>query len=306
MKKRISVCSIIVFFVFIIFAFNINRQSSKLRAAYSQSPTNVEARIIKVKGDVKLTRFVKKTVRVGEKITLPAPHPVIPTEAFRQGDKLEVGAVSKATIECCDGICVLLTGAYSSMDLKKCESFIKYAPPTGYPTGKDSLLKKDLTPEQAARLIEAEKAIDEMNPNPVIADYLKANLYSSWRLKETTLFLDKVYQALTGEPSHDVNYLYLFRTTGDLCRRLGKDDRAKTLYELGVNKSELAQDDIERADSYTALSVLYGDRGDVAKAKQTKEQADRLYKEAGISDALILIKVVGQINNVIKIDPKSD
>ena len=206
---------------------------------------------------------------------------------FRLGDLLEVARDSFATALCQKGTCVLGLGNYHSCCTVPCQgqvSMIRREDSSEMPL----IFRKELPPEEEARLATAEQGLRGLNLGPVTTQFLVTTLYTNWRIKEANQELDKLsVQLVNPEAKQELQQLYTpaLTKTGNMHLKYNRLDDAKKMYQLTLSRSSVEDNPRERAAAHVGLAQTYEVSGDKTEAITNLEDAREIYVKQGDTNA---------------------
>lgn len=203
---------------------------------------------------------------------------------FRSGDVLRVGQQAVAWVTCPDGhVCPLSSGEYTDCCHFTCPDPIQMQPPEGTEV-RLMMEKRNLPPGERLIFEESEKKIRQLGADQVVTQFLIANLYSSWKLKEANEEVDKLQLQLKDpEAPQKLNLLYLpmVRKTGDLYLKIDKKVEAERNYKQVVDLAPRKRDEKEEAAANVSLGQLYEKTGQKEAAAEKLNKATVLYEKQG-------------------------
>jgi len=213
--------------------------------------------------------------------------PILKNVPFHPGDVLRVGDAAKAIVFCRD-VCELGTGEYVKCCIPVCRTVINIHP-TGSTPRTEVLMRKDLPPEQAIAFNEQESRIERLELSDTSKQFLKANLYSWWKLKEASNELQTLTEKLDKpEAKHELKQVYapIMRKTGDLFVEVNQKERALDRYQKTI---ELPPDTTantdsaikEKAAAHTRIAEIYAEKGNKNEAVANLDTAKRMYVRTG-------------------------
>ncbi|HSF25706.1 MAG TPA: hypothetical protein VLE20_15880 [Blastocatellia bacterium] len=211
---------------------------------------------------------------------------IISSTPFRSGDTLRIGEDSKAVIFCKD-VCELTTGTYTACCTDACILAVPIA--RNATAGPPMMLIKDLPPDEQLTLADSESRLQALGLGETTTRFLKASLYSSWRLKEAegelaalsaqlekpeaTTELDKAYSTVT-------------RRTGDLFVTINQKEKAVREYERTIKPPPQAvewQPGLldEKAIAHQRIGDVYAESGNKEEAEANFKAAKSIYVMRG-------------------------
>ena len=203
---------------------------------------------------------------------------------FRSGDVLRVGQQAVAWVTCPDGhVCPLNSGEYTDCCHFTCPDPIQMQPPEGTEV-RLMMEKKDLPPGDRLIFDASEQKIRQLGADQVVTQFLIANLYSSWKLKEANQEVDKLQLQLKDpEAPEKLNLLYLpmVRKTGDLYLKIDKKAEAEQNYKQVIDLAPKKSDEKEEAAANVSLGQLYENAGQKEAAAEKLNKATVLYEKQG-------------------------
>ncbi len=232
---------------------------------------NDAAMIISVKNDVRLRR----------KGATNFVH--IPGGLFRSGDLLRVGDASTAFVDCNEAaLCSLGKGDYPKCCGDVCESRVALRPPEG--TQRTAMVKiAELPPDQLQLLRNSESQIRALEADDVTTQFLIANLYSSWKVKEANQEVDKLSEKLRDPQAPqklDTLYWPMLKKNADLYKKLDDKGQAEQTYKK-LTEVAVPTDQQTKADAHVSLGLLYKETGRKEEAVQNLQKGKQLYEAQG-------------------------
>jgi len=205
---------------------------------------------------------------------------------FRGGDVLRVGQQATAWVNCPDGhVCPLNSGEYTNCCNVSCGHQIDLRPPE--PKGDQPrvmMRKMDLPPGERQMFDSAEEKIRQLGADDVTEQYLIANLYSSWKVKEARDEVKKLSQKLQDPKApNQLKELYLpmVRRTGDLYFKIDQRAEAERSYNKVIELAPQVKDEKEQAAAHSSLGQLYETTGQKEAAVKNLEKATVIYDRQG-------------------------
>jgi len=206
---------------------------------------------------------------------------------FYDGDTLQIGANSSVLVSCKE-VCRLSTGLYTSCCTNDCK--VEWPPSRSGADGEQLfMLKKDLSPAEAKVLAESESKLLNLGLGKTTTQFLKAKLYTSWRLKEAEDELATLSAQLEKpEARQELGKIYapVSRKTGDMFVVVNQKDRAIHEYQKVIAnppQATVVQPDAlkEKAAAHTALADVLVESGKKAEAQENLKAAKRIYVRQG-------------------------
>lgn len=209
---------------------------------------------------------------------------------FFSGDTLQVGIGSKAFVKCKD-LCELITGTYTACCTPECKVKVPFGRRDGTDIGAPQPMMSinDLRPEEVAAIADSESKLQQLGLGKTTTQFLKANLYSSWRLKEAERELDLLSLELRGsEAREELGNIYapVTRKTGDFLVLVSLQDKAVIQYkkaiQLGPQTADTEPNYLrEKATAHVRLAEVYAAKGNRAEAVENLVQAKKIYVNQG-------------------------
>ena len=246
-------------------------EASDITVEAADSVGDGDAMIIKVENDVRL-RKKGKTDFVQ-----------IPGGMFHSGDLLRVGASSAAFVDCRDQkVCTLGTGDFSRCCGSECSNQVALGPPDS-DRARVTLAIAELPADERQQLRTSETQIRALGADETVTQFLIANLYSSWKVKEAKVEVDKLSNKLR-EPqaSQKLRLLYLpmVKKNGDLYNKLGDKPQAEQIYR-NLTESKEPGDQQTKAAAHVSLGQIYIQDGRKQEAIQSLQKGQKLYEVEG-------------------------
>ena len=265
----------------------------KVTAADNADANDGEAMIIKVENDVKL------------KLKGKSDFSQFPGGMFHVGDLLRVAPSSAAFADCgARAVCKLGAGDFSKCCGSECANLIALGPSPS--DGRITVVAiADLPADQRQKLQASETRIRALGADEITTQYLIANLYSAWKVKEATAEVDKFSEKLNDPAaSQKLRMLYwpMVKRNGDLYDRMGNKGRAEQTYKKLTENSK-ADDPQAKAAAHVSLGEMYVQDGRKEEAIQSLQKGKKLYEvEGNRAKAENVRKSINQIqkNNTIK------
>jgi tetratricopeptide (TPR) repeat protein len=201
---------------------------------------------------------------------------------FRSGDILRVGAQALAWVTCPDGhVCPLGTGDYTDCCNVACAEPIQMRPPD---TGEVRVMMRrtELPDKERAEFDMAEMRIRKIGADEVTEQFLIANLYSSWKLKEASGEVEKLSIKLQDAAAQEKLgniYVPMLRRTGDLYFKIDEKLKAEKSYNEVIDLGPANEK--EKAAAHTSLGQLYETTGRKEAAVENLQKATTLYEKEG-------------------------
>jgi hypothetical protein len=209
--------------------------------------------------------------------------------AFSSGDTLKVGQSSKALVFCKD-VCELDAGEYTQCCTGSCRVVVNLEPPDS--ERKFFMKKADLPPEQARMLEERESQIANLSLAKVKTQLLRASLYSSWKLTESTGEVEALDQELDkpeAKAQLGQGYATAMLRTGDLLRQIDLKDKAAARYKktIALDPDPATRPDrvdVEKAAAHRRLADINIESGNKNEASENLNSAKQIYVRRGDID----------------------
>jgi hypothetical protein len=213
--------------------------------------------------------------------------PISDTVQFHVGDTLQIGADSAALVSCED-LCKLGTGTYTACCTDQCKLVVQLMR-SGTTGEQPFMLKRDLPPADATALAESESKLLSLGLGKTTTQFLKAKLYTSWRLKEAEEELVVLSEQLEKpEARRELGKIYapLSLKTGNMLFRIDKKDRAIHEYQKIITNppeaSVIPPDALkEKAAAHAALADVLVEGGKKAEAQENLKAAKSIYVKQG-------------------------
>lgn len=203
---------------------------------------------------------------------------------FRSGDMLRVGDQSIAWVKCADGtVCPLGKGEYSECCRGACDNGLRLNPPEGTET-RAYMMKIELPPNERRQFELTETKIRALGASEITTQFLIADLYSSWKLKEANQEVDKLsIQLKDPKAAREMSTLYLpmVRKSGDMYYKMDKRGQAEESYKKVVELAPQSRAENEKASALVSLGQLYDDSGRKQEAVEKLEQGKKIYEKEG-------------------------
>jgi hypothetical protein len=205
---------------------------------------------------------------------------------FRGGDVLRVGQQATAWVNCPDGhVCPLNSGEYTNCCNVACANPIQLSPPPSKGDEPRVMMRKmDLPPGERQQFDAAELKIRQLGADDLTQQFLIANLYSSWKIKEAGDEVKKLSQKLQDPKAPDQLkqlYLPMVRKTGDLYFKIDQRAEAERSYNKVIELAPQVKDEKEQAAAHSSLGQLYETTGQKEAAVKNLEKATVLYDREG-------------------------
>lgn len=230
-----------------------------------------DAMIIKVENDVRLRRKGKPDFVQ------------IPGGLFHSGDLLRIGASSAAFVDCSGvSVCKLGTGDFSTCCGSECASRVALGPPAS-DRPRLTLAIAELPADEQQQLRASETKIRGLGADEITTQYLIANLYSAWKVKEAKVEIDRFSNKL-GEPeaNQKLHQLYwpMVKKNADLNNKMGNRGQAEQTYRK-LTETKESEDQQTKAAAHVSLGQIYLQDGKKKEAIQTLQKGEKLYEIQG-------------------------
>jgi len=205
---------------------------------------------------------------------------------FSSGDTLRVGEASKALVFCKD-VCELDAGEYTQCCTGSCRVVVNLGPPDS--ERKFFMKKADLPPEQARILEERESQIAKLSLAQVKTQFLRASLYSSWKLTEAAGEVEALEQELDkpeAKAQLGQGYATAMLRTGDLLAQIDRKDKAAARYQktIALDPDPATRPDrvdVEKAVAHRRLADINIESGKKNEASENLNRAKQIYVRQG-------------------------
>ncbi len=211
---------------------------------------------------------------------------IVKNVPFHSGDILRVGNLSKAIVFC-KGLCELGTGEYAKCCTSSCQLTVGIQPPSG--GRKFFLLRKDLKGDEARFFEEQESGIARLGLGKSSTQFLRASLYTSWKLREAVGEVQSLDEQLDKpEASQELSQIYpaVMIKTGDLLEELNQTDKAIERYKKAIVLSPTINATADRSATekgvaHSRLAEIYARTGRKSEAVESLNHAKEIFAREG-------------------------
>jgi len=206
--------------------------------------------------------------------------------AFSSGDTLRIGHSSKALVFCKD-VCELDAGEYMQFCTGSCRAVVNLESPDS--ERKFFMKKADLPPEQGRILEERESQIAKLSLTKVKTQFLRASLYSAWKLTEAAgevEALDEELDKPEAKAQLGQGYATAMLRTGDLLTQIDRKDKAAARYQKTIAldpdpSTRPDRVDVEKAAAHRRLADINIESGKKNEASENLNRAKQIYVRQG-------------------------
>lgn len=203
---------------------------------------------------------------------------------FYSGDLLRIGDASKALVDCTNP-CELSTGEYTKCCINTCTA-TNLHPPDGKP--QQFLMKKiDLPPDQARIFADQESAIGRLGLDVTATQFLRAKLYTAWKLNEADGEIDALGQQLDKPETKEQlgkAYAAVMLKTAELFVKVDQKDKAAQRFQKTIDlphAGESSSSAAETAAAHRRLAEIYVEKGKKQEAAEHLDRAKEFYVRQG-------------------------